>query len=276
MFFGSFGASLEHRHPPNARRIVSGKVEQFRDEWQMVHPDYMVAAEKAGEIPDIEPIYPATQGLPARTVRKFVCEALERAPELPEWQDRPWLAQERFPHWREALRRLHEPESEADLAPLAPHNRRLAYDELLAQQLAMAQRKAERRREPAARIAASEISARIRADLPFALTGAQERALADVRRDFAAGERMSRLIQGDVGSGKTVVAMLVMADVAAAGGQTALMAPTEILTRQHFETVAGPLGRHGVEAVLLTGRDKGAARKEKLAALATPRDISRG
>jgi RecG-like helicase len=150
VFFGSFGASLEHRHPPNARRIVSGKVEQFRDEWQMVHPDYMLAPEKAGEIPDIEPIYPATQGLPARTVRKFAVEALERAPELPEWQDAAWLKRETLPTWREALVRLHEPESDADLSPLSPHLRRLAYDELLAQQLAMAQRKAERRREPAA------------------------------------------------------------------------------------------------------------------------------
>jgi ATP-dependent DNA helicase RecG len=269
VFFGSFGASLEQRHPSNARRIVSGKVEQFRDEWQMVHPDYMLTADQAGDIPDIEPIYPATQGLPARTVRKFVCEALERAPELPEWQDGPWVARERFPPWREALRRLHEPESEADLAPQAPHNRRLAYDELLAQQLAMAQRKAERRGEPAARIAASDIAVRIRADLPFVLTAAQDRSLAEIRADLAVGERMSRLIQGDVGSGKTVVAMCAMADVAAGGGQSALMAPTEILARQHYETIAGPLTAHGVGVILLTGRDKGAPRAEKLRALAS-------
>jgi ATP-dependent DNA helicase RecG len=269
VFFGSFGASLEHRHPPNGRRIVSGKVEQFRDEWQMVHPDYMVAADKAGDIPDIEPIYPATQGLPARTVRKFVCEALERTPDLPEWQDGPWLARERFPPWREALRRLHEPERDADLAPAAAHNRRLAYDELLAQQLAMAQRKAERRREPAARVAASAIAAKIRADLPFVLTGAQDRSLAEIRGDLAQGERMSRLIQGDVGSGKTVVAMCAMADVAAGGGQSALMAPTEILARQHYETIAGPLTEHGVGVILLTGRDKGAPRADKLRALAS-------
>jgi ATP-dependent DNA helicase RecG len=269
VFFGSFGASLAQRHPPNSRRIVSGKVEQFRDEWQMVHPDYMVAPDKAGEIPDIEPIYPATQGLPARAVRKFACEALERAPELPEWQDPAWLKQERFPTWREALVRLHEPQGEADLSPLTPHIRRLAYDELLAQQLAMAQRKAERRKEPAARIAAGAIAEQIRADLPFAFTGAQARSLNEIRADLAAGERMSRLIQGDVGSGKTVVAMCAMADVAAGGGQSALMAPTEILARQHFETIEGPLTAHGVGVILLTGRDKGAARAEKLRALAS-------
>lgn len=270
VFFGSFGNQLQERHPVGARRVISGKVEDQRGYgWQMVHPDYMVAPEKAAEIPEVEPVYPATAGLPARTVRRFVLEALARTPELPEWQDDAWRSRERFPGWRDALVRLHEPGGEADLSPQSPHLRRLAYDELLAQQLAMAQRKAERRREPAARIAASEVAGRIEADLPFKLTGAQQRALAEIRADLAGGERMSRLIQGDVGSGKTVVAMGVMADVAAGGGQSALMAPTEILARQHFETLAAPLEAHGIAAVLLTGRDKGAARAEKLRGLAS-------
>ncbi len=269
VFFGGFGAQLAQRHPVNSRRIVSGKVEDQGYGWQMVHPDYIVALDKAAEIPETEPVYPATAGLPPRTVRRFVVEALERAPELPEWQDPAFLAREGFPAWREALARLHEPWGEADLMPQSPHIRRLAYDELLAQQLAMAQRKAERRRLPAPTIPPSNLADRVRADMPFAFTGAQARALAEIRADFAAGERMSRLIQGDVGSGKTVVAMCAMADVAAAGGQTAFMAPTEILARQHFETIAGPLSRHGVETVLLTGRDKGAVRREKLAGLAS-------
>ncbi len=151
---------------------------------------------------------------------------MARAPDLPEWQDGAWLTRERFPSWLEALRAVHAPTSEADLSPLSPPSRRLAYDELLAHQLAMAQRKAERRAEPAASIPASALADKIAADLPYVLTGAQQRALADIRRDLAAGERMSRLLQGDVGSGKTVVAMLAMADIAAGGGQSALMAPT--------------------------------------------------
>ena len=269
VFFGNFGGQLEQRHPVGAHRLVSGKVEDQDYGRQMAHPDYIVAPDKANEIPDLEPVYPATAGLPARTVRRFVLEALDRAPEVTEWQDPAFLRREAFPTWRAAIGRLHAPSGEADLSPLAPHMKRLAYDELLAQQLAMAQRKAERRRTPAARVDAAPVTEAIRGDLPFAFTGAQERALADIRSDFAAGERMSRLIQGDVGSGKTVVAMCAMADVAAAGGQTAFMAPTEILARQHYETIAAPLAAHGIEAVLLTGRDKGAARREKLAAIAS-------
>ena len=269
VFFGGFGGRLETKHPIGSRRLVSGKVERFGLNWQIAHPDYVLPLERAAEMPLFEAVYPATAGLPARTVRKLALEALSRAPDLPEWQDPAWLARERFPSWLEALRTLHAPKSEADLSPQAPALRRLAYDELLAHQLAMAQRKAERRAEPAARIAASGLAERIRADLPYELTGAQQRALADIRRDLSSGDRMSRLLQGDVGSGKTVVAMLAMADVAAGGGQSALMAPTEILARQHFETISGPLADHGVTAILLTGRDKGAGRAEKLRALAS-------
>jgi ATP-dependent DNA helicase RecG len=269
VFFGRYGDQIAGRHPVGAKRIVSGRVDDDQFGRQMVHPDYLLAPDNAGEIPELEAIYPATEGLPPRRVRTFVLEALERAPDLPEWQDAAWRKRERFPSWLEAIARLHHPEGDADLGPEAPHRRRLAYDELLAQQLAMAQRKSARRREPAAKVAPSALAEKIRADLPFAFTGAQDRALAEIRADLAAGERMSRLVQGDVGSGKTVVAMCAMADVAAAGGQTALMAPTEILARQHFETIEGPLAQHGVGVVLLTGRDKGAARAEKLRALAS-------
>lgn len=269
VFFGRFGDQLQQRHPVGSLRIVSGKVEETRFGRQMVHPDYMVAPEKRDEIPEVEAVFPATEGLPPRRVRGFVLEAEARAPDMPEWQDPAFLARERFPSWREALALLHSPRSEADLSPLSPHARRLAYDELLAHQLAMAQRKAARRREPAARIAPGALAERLKAELPFSLTGAQVRALDDVRGDLRAGERMSRLIQGDVGSGKTVVAMCAMADVAEAGGQSALMAPTEILARQHFESISGPLQAHGVGVVLLTGRDKGAGRAEKLRALAS-------
>ena len=236
---------------------------------QILHPDYFWGVERADEMPEVEAIYPATAGLPSRAVRRFALEALERAPELPEWEDAAWLAAQHWPGWRAALERLHHPDGAADLAPQSAARRRLAFDELLAHQLALAQRKSARKTQPAAAISASELAARVEADLSFRLTGAQVRSLSEIRADIASGERMSRLVQGDVGSGKTVVAMLAMADVAAAGRQSALMAPTEILARQHYDTVAGPLASHGVKAVLLTGRDKGAGRGQKLADLAS-------
>ena len=268
-WFKGHGPHLLRQHPVGEKRAVSGKVEWFGGELQIAHPDYILPAERLSEIPDHEAVYPATAGLPPRTVRKLALEALARAPELPEWQDPAWLAREGYPSWRQALEALHAPRTDADLSPLAPARRRLAYDELFAHQLAMAQRKASRKSQPARVIPASALAAEIEAALPFRLTGAQARALAEIRSDLAIGERMSRLLQGDVGAGKTVVAMLAMADAAAAGLQSALMAPTEILARQHHETIAAPLAAQGVETVLLTGRDKGALRAEKLRALAS-------
>lgn len=271
IWFKGHGPHLERQHPKGARRAVSGKVERpdgYASELQIAHPDYIVDEAKASDIPEIETVYPATHGLPSRAFRKFALEALARAPALPEWQDPAWRERERLPGWREALAALHAPASEADLSPLARPRRRLAYDELLAHQLALAQRKASRRATPGPRIPAGALSESAEKALPFRLTGAQIRSLSEIRGDLASGERMSRLLQGDVGSGKTVVAMLAMADAASAGFQSALMAPTEILARQHFETIAAPLEALGLSVVLLTGRDKGAGRAAKLAGIA--------
>ena len=268
-YFRTFGDSLVRQHPPGAMRAVSGRVEHYNVERQIAHPDYLLPAERLDEIPTFEAVYPATAGLPSRTVRKLALEALARTAELPEWMDPAFKARERFPSWLEAVTALHGPTSEADASLLAPHRRRLAYDELFAHQLAMARRKSERRREAARAIRGEAVAGQAEGALPFRLTGSQVQALAEVRGDLAAGERMSRLLQGDVGAGKTVVAMLAMADVAEAGLQSALMAPTEILARQHYETIAGPLEAQGVGVVLLTGRDKGAGRAAKLRALAT-------
>jgi ATP-dependent DNA helicase RecG len=270
IFFRANGPRLEQAHPKGAQRIVSGRIERnsFDHELQIVHPDYFWPVERASDVPEIEAVYPATAGLPSRGIRRFALEALERTPTLPEWQDPAWLKAQKWPAWREAFEALHNPAGEADLSPQSPARRRLAFDELFAHQLALAQRKAARRAEPAPAIPVSPLADHVEADLPFKLTGAQVRSLAEIRGDLGSGERMSRLVQGDVGSGKTVVAMLAMADVAAAGLQSALMAPTEILARQHYETLAAPLASHGIKAVLLTGRDKGAGRGEKLAALA--------
>jgi len=268
-YFKVFGDSLLRQHPVGASRAVSGKVEEFNGERQITHPDWLIDAGKVDEIPLVEAIYPATAGLVSRQVRRFALEALERAADLPEWIDAGWKAKSCWPGWREALAAVHAPISDLDLSPDSVARRRLGYDELLAHQLALAQRKSFNRAEAAAVIQAGALADAVEAALPFRLTGAQIRSLAEIRGDLASGERMTRLLQGDVGSGKTVVAMLAMTDVAQAPAQSVLMAPTEILARQHFETLAAPLEAHGIVSVLLTGRDKGAGRAEKLRKLAS-------
>jgi ATP-dependent DNA helicase RecG len=268
-WFKGYGPHLLRQHPIGAGRAVSGKVDVFNIERQIVHPDYLLPVDQIDAIPAHEPVYATTAGLSPRTLRKLVLEALAKAPTLPEWQDAVWLARQGWPGWRDAMEHLHAPQSPVEISPASIARRRLAYDELLAHQLAIAQRKAVSRAEPAPTIDAGDSASRLEAALPFKLTGAQMRSLSEIRSDLASGQRMSRIVQGDVGSGKTVVAMLAMADVIAAGKQAALMAPTEILARQHFETIAKPLESVGITAVLLTGRDKGPGRATKLAQIAS-------
>ena len=269
IWFAGSPRHIESLVPRGARRLVTGKVERFNSEVQIAHPDYIMPVEKADEIPLSEPVYPATQGLTSRQIRKLAQGALALAPELPEWQEPNWLAARRWVGWRAALEALHAPTNEADLMPGTPVRQRLAYDELFAHQLALARRRRARQIMPAARIMPGEASARLLAALPFALTRAQEQAVAEIRADLSSGEQMGRLLQGDVGSGKTAVAALALADAASNGLQAALMAPTEILARQHYDKLSPLLNQAGVRSLLLTGRDTPAERRGKLAALAS-------
>ncbi|EKY24219.1 putative ATP-dependent DNA helicase RecG [Brevundimonas diminuta 470-4] len=269
IWFAGSPRHIESLAPRGSRRLVTGKVERFNSEVQIAHPDYILPMEKADEIPLSEPVYPATQGLTSRQIRKLAQGALALAPELPEWQEPNWLAARRWSGWRPALEALHAPANEADLTPDAPVRQRLAYDELFAHQLALARRRRARQITPAARMAPGEASARLLAALPFNLTGAQRQAVVEIRADLSSGEQMGRLLQGDVGSGKTAVAALALADAASSGFQAALMAPTEILARQHYDKLSPLLDQAGVSSLLLTGRDTAAERRGKLAALAS-------
>ncbi|WP_449254152.1 ATP-dependent DNA helicase RecG [Brevundimonas naejangsanensis] len=269
IWFAGSPRHIESLAPRGSRRLVTGKVERFNSEVQIAHPDYILPVEKADEIPLSEPVYPATQGLTSRQIRKLAQGALALAPELPEWQEPNWLAARRWAGWRPALEALHAPSNEADLTPDAPVRQRLAYDELFAHQLALARRRRARQITPAARITPGEASARLLAALPFSLTGAQEQAVVEIRVDLSSDEQMGRLLQGDVGSGKTAVAALALADTASSGFQAALMAPTEILARQHYDKLSPLLDQAGVSSLLLTGRDTPAERRVKLAALAS-------
>jgi ATP-dependent DNA helicase RecG len=268
-FFHGQAAWLQKQLPVGKQVVVSGTVELFNDQPKMVHPDLILPADQADSAAVVEPVYPLTDGVGNRQVRGWVAAALERAPELPEWLDEALKAREGWTGWRAAAAAVHAPQSEAEVRPDAPARRRLAYDELLANQLALALvRRSQRSLRGRSVAGDGRLSARVRAALPFALTGAQERSLAEIRADQAAEARMLRLLQGDVGSGKTVVALLAMLNAVEAGHQAALMAPTEILARQHLETIAPLASAAGVEVALLTGREKGKARQAVLDRLA--------
>ncbi|MBU1272199.1 MAG: ATP-dependent DNA helicase RecG, partial [Alphaproteobacteria bacterium] len=268
VWFGGSPQHIDRLLPRGETRLVSGKVERFNGEVQIVHPD-IVTLDKAADIPASEPVYPATQGLTSRQLRKLVQAALPAAPDLPEWQDPAWLKKQNWLGWRAALDALHAPTGELDLSPDAPARQRLAYDEFLAHQLALARRRRAREIKPSPVIAPGAASDCLLQALPFTLTNAQAQAVAEIRRDLASGKQMGRLLQGDVGSGKTAVAALALADAASSGFQSALMAPTEILARQHYEKLGPLLESAGVASVLLTGRDTNGQRREKLAALAS-------
>ena len=270
VFFRGAGASLAKQLPTGQRRLVSGKVDLFDGVAQIVHPDHILRPEEADTIPDYEPVYPLTQGLTQRTMAKAVAGALTRVPELPEWIDPNLVVREGWPAWHAALAAAHAPAGPAALAAEHPARRRLAYDELFAHQVTLGlARAAQRRGKGRASVPTGMLQERALASLPFAPTAAQRRAVAEIAADVAREQRMIRLLQGDVGSGKTLVAALALLMVVEAGGQGVLMAPTEILARQHAESLAPLMDAAGVRFALLTGRDKGAERAAKLAALET-------
>jgi ATP-dependent DNA helicase RecG len=275
VYFNADPAYLKRLLPEGSRKLISGKLESYDGWLQMPHPDHVVAMDGASEVaklPLLEPIYPLTAGLTNTTLRKIVAQSLERLPALPEWIDAAWRERHAWPGFAEALKRMHEPQSAADLEAAAPARMRLAYDELLANQLALAVIR-QRLRRSAGRClkAPGKLRQAILAKLPFKLTGAQVRALTEIDADLADPHRMLRLLQGDVGSGKTVVALLAMATAVEAGAQAALMAPTELLARQHLKTIETFAAPAGLRIALLTGREKGAERKELLPALAEGR-----
>ncbi len=275
VYFNADPAYLKRLLPEGSRRLISGRLESYDGWLQMPHPDHVVAVDAgngAAKLPLLEPVYPLTAGLTNTTLRKIVAQAFERLPVLPEWIDAAWRERNTWPDFADALRRMHEPQSASDLELSAPARTRRAYDELFANQLALAVIRQRLRRSAGRRLAApGKLRRAILTRLPFKLTGAQARALAEIDADLADPHRMLRLLQGDVGSGKTVVALLAMATAVEAGAQAAFMAPTELLARQHLKTIGSFAQSAGLRIALLSGREKGAERKEILAALAEGR-----
>jgi ATP-dependent DNA helicase RecG len=268
-YFNARRDYLEKLFPEGETRYVSGVATLYDGHLQMVHPDRVVDAANFAKLPLIDPVYPLTEGLHQGQLRKAIDLALTRIPQLPEWQDAAWLARNNFPSFADALGRIHRPGTPEDLLPESAAWSRLAYDELLASQLALALLRAHlRTRAGRGSAGAGRLRQNIIAALPYSLTASQQRAVGDIVADLAEANRMLRLLHGDVGSGKTLVALLAAATVIEAGRQAAFMAPTELLARQHFATVAPLAATAGIRVAILTGRERGRERSKILAALA--------
>ena len=266
IYFGQGGTFAKKLLPIGEPRVISGRLDRYGQSLQMAHPDYVVAPAAAATIPPREPVYGLTEGLTNRRMTGLVSAALERAPELPEWIEPSVLAKHRWPPWRAALAAGHKMLSDGRGDGAAD---RLAYDELLANQLALLLVRADtRRRRGRALPGTGALTGALTAALPWPLTGAQKRAIEEIRSDLEQSTPMLRLLQGDVGAGKTLVALAALLTAVESGAQGAFLAPTEILARQHAAKLAELLRDLPVGVALLTGRDKGRERAAILAGLA--------
>ena len=262
VYFGDGGAYARRLLPEGARRVVSGRLERYGDRLQITHPDYVVAEADAGTIPAREPVYPLTEGMANKRLGGLAAAAVARAPELPEWAAPAQAEFEAWPAWRAALAGAHA----LDAAARA----RLAYDELFAGQLALLLVRASTKRRPTRPLPGDgRLVAPMLAALPYQPTGAQSRAIAEIAADMATSEPMLRLLQGDVGAGKTLVAAAALARAVESGAQAALLAPTELLARQHFATLSALFADLPLSVGILTGRDKGPARDALTAGILT-------
>jgi ATP-dependent DNA helicase RecG len=268
-YFRAKPGYVEKLLPVGSKRYVSGTLQMFDGVPQIVHPDRVVDEAGFAKLTGIDPVYPLTEGLALGSLRRAMAQALQKLPKLPEWTSPDVIRRCKFPPFAEALNRVHVPLELTDILPDGPYWSRLAFDELLAGQLALALVRAQLRRPAGDRNAGDgHLRKKIIDALPYALTSSQRKAAAAIAEDLRQPVRMLRLLQGDVGSGKTVVALLAAAAVTEVGKQAALMAPTEILARQHIKTITPLAERAGLRVAILTGREKGKERREILARLA--------
>lgn len=269
VFFHARAAQLKSLLPVGDQRIISGRIEVYGDRLQITHPDHIVPIARRQEIPPLEPVRPLTEGVSAKVMNKSVRSLLDRLPPMPEWIPQPCRDQYRWPRWNDAVRQVHHPTEPTDFDRGSPALQRLIFDELLANQLALQLiRQKLKGRGGRSQPGDGTLCGRLLNNLPFAMTNDQQAAMAEIKKDMASHQRMIRLLQGDVGSGKTLVAVMAMLAAVESGGQAALMAPTEVLARQHHQTLRAWLDPLGQRVELLTGGESGAMRVERLEAIA--------
>jgi len=264
-FFNARNDYLNRTLPIDKTVIVSGNLERFGRGWSMSHPDFIVKENKIDEIPKYEPVYALTEGITRKRIYNTVAQALPHLPDMPEWINSDLLKRENWKSWKEEIIKAHNPTNIDDLE----NNKRLAYDELLANQLALAIiRYHHHKKNGRSFKGTGKLQKKLIENLPFTLTNGQKEIIKEISNDIKSDKRMLRLLQGDVGAGKTIIALIIMLQIVESGSQAALMAPTEILARQHFETLKTLLKPVGVSIDILLGKSRGKQRKETLEKLA--------
>lgn len=270
IFFNGRSQYLEQNLPVGSQRLISGRFENFQGKLQITHPDHVGSPESLKEWQGVEPVYALTQSLTQKQMRKIVNSALQRVQALPEWISPHLLQKYQWQPWHESLNRCHKPLEETDAFPSSIQRRRLAFDELLANQLAIIiVRQAHGAQNGQEIRGTGEMQNKVRALLPFQLTGDQEQSLEEIKSDMESPHRMIRLLQGDVGAGKTIVAFLSLLKAVEAGFQGALLAPTEILVKQHFQTLLPWAETAGISLEILLGKDTAKVKKDKYERLST-------
>lgn len=263
VFFKVYEDSIKKNYPVGESCAISGKLEYFNGMWQMSHPDYTVSSNKINDIKKLEPVYPLTSGITNKMLNRIQQQALRNLPQLPEWQIKSTLDVFEQIGFNDALKILHQPNKIEDIQPNSHIRKRLAYDEFLSNQLALAfMRKKVKQQKGRSFVGTGELYQQIVKKLPFSLTEAQKNALIEISKDQNAEYKMLRLLQGDVGAGKTIVALLSMLKVVEDGAQVALMAPTEILAKQHFETICSICKDSNINISLLTGKLRAKEKRE--------------
>ena len=263
VFFHAKTDYVEKLLPIGATRLISGRAEWFKNTVQMAHPDHIIDPARIADIPTYEAVYPLTAGLTPKVMARSMRNALERLSPLDEWIPKDIITRFNWPVWDKAMQNVHNPVKAYDLMPGSPDRARLAYDELLANQLALALvRQSSTREKGRCYAGAGQLRQKLMNTLPFSLTGAQDRVIREVLTDQHKEDRMLRLIQGDVGAGKTLVALMAMLNVVETGAQAALLAPTEILARQHHTTLSNFLEPLGIKPTLLIRKLKTAERRD--------------
>ena len=268
VFFNYHKDYLIKQLPEGTVCWISGQVEWFSGQLQMSHPDYITFDEE--KIPLLEPVYPLTQGLTNKMVEYAIKEAFKALPQsIPEWIDETLLKQTNWPDFKTALYELHHPKSETDLTNASKARQRLAYDEILSNQLALSIMRSRLKKQKGNALKGTGLlTNKLKELLPFDLTNAQKRVISEIGMDMSSDFRMNRLLQGDVGSGKTIVALFAMLQAIESGAQTALMCPTDILSRQHYKKISQLAEKLGIHTILLTGREKGKKRTQLLQEIA--------